>query len=115
MLEVAISMLIVATVLLASAQTFGSTLKASGQAQRTTSAAVFLETAMEDVGAQPFASVLTLNGETLFDGADQGSSHYAIHLEVFLVEPNLLQIDAELFDLTSGRVLGRLASQRSRR
>jgi prepilin-type N-terminal cleavage/methylation domain-containing protein len=115
LIEVAVSMLIVATVLLASARAFTATLRASNQARRTTDAAVFLETAMEDIGAQPFDAVLTLNGETLFDGADLGSSHYTIGLTIFLVEPDLLQVNAEVFDQTTERVVGRLSAQRSRR
>jgi len=108
-------MMVAATVLLASARAFTATLKASNQARRTTDAAVFLETAMEDIGAQPFDAVLTLNGETLFDGADLDSSHYTISLTVFLVEPRLLQVNAEVFDQFTGRVAGRLSSQRTRR
>lgn len=115
LIEVTISMLIVATVLLASARTFTSTLKISDQARRTTSAAMFLETVMEDVGAQPFSNVLSLNGETFFDGEDLGSSNNTLSLAVFLVEPNLLQVDAIATDLRTGRVVARLASQRSRR
>jgi type II secretory pathway component PulJ len=112
LIEVTISMLIVATVLLASAQTFAMSLKATDQAHNTTDAAVYLETAMEDLSAQPFKQVLSLHGETIFDGEDLDSSHYSIGLEVFLVEVDLLQINALVTELATGRVVCRLASQR---
>lgn len=115
MIEVSISMMIVATFLLASAGAFSSSLKTTEQARRTTSAAVFLETTMEDVSAQAYPNLLALNGNQIFDVTDATDSNYRVDLIVFLAELNLLQVRAVVIDLERGREVGRLSAQRSNR
>jgi len=114
-IEVTISMMIVATFLLASAGAFTSSIESTEQSKRTASAAVFLETTMEDISAQPYPNLLALNGNQIFDVTAANDSNYRVDLTVFLVELDLIQIRASVFDLESGRTVGTLASQRSNR
>ena len=67
LIEVTIAMVIVSTVLMASAGAFTSSLTATDQARRTTQAAIFLETAMEDISAQRYTNLLSLNGNQIFE------------------------------------------------
>lgn len=114
-IEVSISMMIVATFMLASAGAFTSSIKSTEFSRRTTSAAVFLETTMEDVSAQAYPNLLTLNGNQIFDVTDANDSNYRVDLTVFTVELNLIQVRAVVTDLQRGREVGRLSAQRSDR
>ncbi len=115
MIEVSVSMMIVVTLLLASAGAFTSSLKTTGQARRTTDAGVFLETTLEDISAQPFPNLLALNGNQIFDVTNANDSNFRVDLTVFQVELNLLQVRAVITDLRTRRVVGRLSTQRSNR
>ena len=113
--ELTISMMIVVTFLMATAGAFSTSMKTTEQARRTTSAAVFLETTMEDLSAQPYENLLALNGNQIFDVTDATDSNYRIDLTVFLAEVNLLQVRAVVTDLRRGREIGRLTSLRANR
>lgn len=114
-IEVSISMVIVATFLLASAGAFTSSISSTEQSRRTTAAAVFLETTMEDVSAQAYPNLLALNGNQIFDVTNANDSNYRVDLTVFVAELNLTQVRAVVSDLRTGREVGRLSSQRSGR
>ena len=107
--------MIVATVLLAAARAFSSSLGAVGQARDTTNAAIFLEPTLEDVTTQPYDNLLSLNGNRLFDGTDAGDSQFAIDRAVFLTEVDLVQMRAVVGDLRTGDEIGRATTLRSRR
>lgn len=115
LIEVSVSIVILGAVLLASASAFSSTLKATGQAHRTQGAAVFLESTMENISAQAYANLLSLDGNQLFENNNAGDSNYSVDLDVWLTAVDLLQVRAVLTDLRTGRVLARVTTLRSRR
>lgn len=115
MLEIAISTSIVSAVLLATASAFSSTMNATEQARRTTEAAIFLEATMENLSAQEYENLLSLNGNVVFDGTNAGDSEYSVGLNIFLADVNLIQVTATLTDLEDGRNLGRLSALRTNR
>lgn len=115
LLEVAFSLAIVATVLLSVASAFSSSLVATSRAKRMTDGAVFLDTVLVDLSAQPYDNVLALNGNAFFDGPVPDTSEFAVNLSVFTTTVDLLQIDAVLTDLESGRPLARISTLRSRK
>ena len=114
-LEVTIAMSITATVLLASAAAFTSSLASVNSAQRTLRGAAFAETVMEDLSAQPYDNLATFNGNRVYDEATAGASHYAVDVSVFAAAVDLIQVRATLTDLRTNRVLGRVTTLRSRR
>ncbi len=115
LIEVSLSLLVVAIVVTGAARAFSSSLNAVGQAKRTTNAAIFLETTMEDISAQPYANLLTLNGNQVFDRTDAADSEYSIRLSVFQAELELIQIRAIVTDLDTNREMGRVTALRSSR
>ena len=115
LIEVVVSMAVIATILMASAAAFSQPLIATDRAKRTTGAAIFLETTMENISAQSFDNLLALNGNTIFDQTSALDSRYAINLTVFVPELNLIQIQAVVTDLRSNDPVGRLTSLMSRR
>jgi len=114
-LEVMIALAITSTVLMATASAFSSSLSAANGALERTHGAVFLETVMEDVAAQPFDNLLALNGNHLYDQPSKQHSRYAVELRVFAAAVGLLQIEADLTDLAHDNVLCRVVTLRSRR
>ncbi len=115
LIEISVSIAIVAAVLLASASSFSTTIKATEQGQRTTEAGIFLETTMENVAAQPYANLLSLDGNLVFDEANAGDSNYSAAISVWLSSVDLLQIRVIITDLRTGRAVARLTTLRSRR
>lgn len=115
LLEVTIAMSIVAVVMLAAAAGFARNLSAVEQARTTTDAAIFLDSVVENVEAQPYDDLLSLNGNRIFSGTGAADSRYAVDLAVFLADVDLLQIGAVLVELPSERQLGRVTWQRTRR
>ena len=108
-------MLVITTLILAAAGSFNAALKATSRARDTEAAAMFLETTIENVLAQPYANLPTLNGNQIFDGTNAADSRFQIDIAVFEVEVNLLQVRAIVMDLESDRVIGRLSTQKSNR
>lgn len=115
LLEVTIAMSIVAIVMLAAAAGFARNLGAVEQARTTTDAAIFLDTLIENVEAQAYDDLLSLNGNRVFSGTGPADSRYAVDLTAFLAGVDLIQIGAVLVELPSERELGRVTFQRSRR
>ena len=115
LIEVCLAMGVVATVLLASAGAFSSSLSAVERSGRLTNGSIFLDTVMQDLSAQPYGSLLAMNGNQFFDQATQATSQYAVDLTVFLAQVDLLRIEAALIDLGSGQEMGRVITFRSRR
>lgn len=114
-LEVTIAMTIVAGLLMASTTAFLSSIQGVHNAQKASRGSVFLRTVMEDVAAQSYADLPSLNGDRVYDQATQAGSSYAVDLTVFLASVDMQQVQAELRDLRTNRVLGRVVTLRSRR
>jgi|GEM_PF-5980162 len=68
LLEVAIAAVIVASIMVVSNAAFLSSFRATEQAQDLRGVALLLDTVMEDLAAQPYSVLLTLNGNEVFDG-----------------------------------------------
>ncbi|MEW6074435.1 MAG: hypothetical protein AB1726_17805 [Planctomycetota bacterium] len=115
MLEVTLCLLVVTTVLLGATRAFSASLAAMAQARDVTRGALFLETALEDVGTQPYGSLLALNGDRIFDRPDAADSRFAVDLTAFLAEVDLIQVRAVLVDLRTDREVGRVTTLRSAR
>lgn len=115
LVEVAVSSVVVAFLAMASATAFTSNLRSVEDAERITLASIFLETVMEDVSAQDYDDLLGLNGNQLFDTPAAANANWAVRLTVFQSAIDLLQIEAELTDLRSGRVLGSVTTARADR
>ena len=114
-LEVTIALAITATLLLASAASFLSSIAAVNSAGRTSRGAVFAQTVMEDLAAQPYENLLAFNGNRIYDQATAGASRYAVDLTVFTTTVNLIQVRAALTDLRTGRELVRVSTLRTLR
>lgn len=115
LLEVAITTAILGAVLLATATAFGSTMNATDQARRTTEAAIFLEATVENISAQPYDNLLSLDGNTVFDGTNAADSNFSVSITATQAEVDLIQVTASLNDLALGRQIGRLNTLRSDR
>lgn len=115
LIEVTIALAVVATVLLASAGSFSQSITAVKNARRTSEAGAFLQTVMEDLSAQPYTNLLSFNGNRIYDGAAASSSNYSADLTVFTSSVDLIQVQAVVTDLQSGRELCRIATLRSNR
>ena len=114
-LEVTIALAITATVLMASAAAFMSSIASVNSAQRTSRGALFAQTVMEDLGAQPYGSLMAFNGNTIYDQATAGISHFSVDLTVFSAAVDLIQVRAVLTDMHTGRELARLTTLRANR
>lgn len=115
LVEVTIALAILFTGLMATAQSLASSVRVVNDAKRMNSAAVFLETVMEDVAAQPYANLLALDGNDITDGDDDDSSNYSAELTVFQAAVDLIQIEAVLTDTRADREIGRVTTLRARR
>lgn len=113
LIEVMIASGVIAVLLMATAAAFSGNIKAVGMAKSLTGGGIFLETVHEDLVAQSFANLLTLNGNQVFDGETPEASQYRVDLDVFLVSPGLIQVRAGMVDLQSGNELARLVFLRS--
>ncbi len=113
LVEVMIAVGIATILLLATAGTFFGNMKAVSQARSITGATIFLETIREDLLAQPYANLLTLNGNAFFNGNDVSSSRYRADLTVFQAQIGLLQVRIALVDLQTGQEVARLVTVRS--
>lgn len=114
-LETTIAMAILFTALLASAQTMATSIAVVNDSQRLNRAAIFLETVMEDLSAQPYANLLAFDGNRLNERATAAASLYAVDLTVFQAAVDLVQVQAVLRDQRTNRELGRVSTLRSRR
>jgi hypothetical protein len=114
LIEVSLSLAIVAILMLAAVSAFTSNLRAVGSAQTTTRASIFLEGTLENLSALGTDELLALNGNRFYDAADAEHSSYGIDIEVFSAAVNLVQLQAALVDLRTERVMGRITTQRTR-
>jgi Tfp pilus assembly protein PilV len=115
LVEVTIAIAVLVTGLMATARALASSITAVNEAQRTNRAAMFLETVMEDVVAQPYANLLALDGNQLTDATTADTSNFRVGMTVFQAAADLIQVDAVLTDLRSGREVGRVTTLRARR
>lgn len=115
LVEVCVSTIVLAVLFLGLAMTIRTNLFAVGSAERMARATLFLETTMESLSAQPFDNLLVMNGDRLFDAADEGASNYAADLAVFPAAVDMLQLRVVLSDLQRGREIARVTTFRSRR
>ncbi|MEM7305766.1 MAG: prepilin-type N-terminal cleavage/methylation domain-containing protein [Planctomycetota bacterium] len=115
LIELAISMLVVAALMLAAVTAFTRNLGAVRQAKSTSNGAIFLQATMENLAAQPFDNLLALNGNQFFDRTTLEDSSFAVDLTVFLSDVDLLQVEADLIDLRTDRRMGQLTTLRTRR
>lgn len=114
-LEITIAVTIVAVMLMGSTTAFMSSIQGVQNARKQSRGAVFLRTVMEDVAAQDYADLPSLNGDRILDDANAARATFAVDLTVFLAAVDLQQVEAELRDLRTNRVLGRVVTLRSRR
>jgi Tfp pilus assembly protein PilV len=114
-LEVAIALLIVSTVLVSLAGAFLTSAQAVHTAKGTSKATIFLESVMEDLAAQPYESLPNFNGNRIFDKSTQQLSNWSVDLAVFGAGVNLEQVNATLTDLHTARVITRVTTLRSKR
>jgi hypothetical protein len=114
LIEVSLSLAIVAILMLAAVSAFTSNLRAVGSAQTTTRASIFLEGTLENFSALGTDELLALNGNRFYDEVDAEHSSYAIDLEAFTAAVNLIQLQAVLVDLRNERVMGQVTTLRTR-
>jgi Tfp pilus assembly protein PilV len=114
LLEITIALLVMSVTLMASAGAFTTSLRSVGRSQVQSRGGVFLQTVMEDVAAQPYANLLTLNGTRVYDHANAASSTFSVDLTVFLASVDLQQVQAVLTDLRSQKVIARVTTMRTR-
>ena len=105
----------VRVMLMGSVTAFMNSVQGVHRAQNASRGSVFLRTVMEDVAAQSYDDLPALNGDRILDQPTAARSTYAVDLTVFLAAVDLRQIEAELRDLRTGQVLGRVVTLRSRR
>jgi prepilin-type N-terminal cleavage/methylation domain-containing protein len=115
LIEVSLSMAVVAVLMLAAVSAFTSNLKAVGSAQTTTRASIFLEATLENLAALGADELLALNGNRFYDAVDAEHSSYAIDLAVFAAAVDLVQVEAVLVDLRTERAMGQVTTLRARR
>ncbi|MDF1837638.1 MAG: hypothetical protein P1V35_07215 [Planctomycetota bacterium] len=113
MVEVMIAAGIATVLLMATAATFFGNMKAVGTAKTITSGSIFLESVQENISAQPYANLLALNGNSIFDNGVQDGSAYRVDVTTFQAGVGLIQIRVALMDLQNNRELGRLVTVRS--
>jgi prepilin-type N-terminal cleavage/methylation domain-containing protein len=114
LIEVSLSMAVVAILMLAAVSAFTSNLRAVGSAQTTTRASIFLEATLENLSALGVDELLALNGNRFYDGADAEHSSYAIDVASFTAAVNLVQLQAVLVDLRTERPMGQVTTLRAR-
>lgn len=115
LLEVAIAAVIVATIMVVSNAAFLSSFNATSQAEDQRGVARLLDTTLENLRAQSYDTLLALNGNIIFDGDGPNDSRAAVRIETFQADVDLIQIRAIATDVSTGREIGRVISQRSAR
>ena len=114
-IEVTLALAILCAAVAASGSAFLSNLAAVRSARRANEGALFLETILQDLSAQPYDALLAFDGNTFYDRVSEDKSDYRVRLSVFASAVDLEQIRAVLSDLRTGREIGRVLTQRSRR
>jgi len=111
--EVMIAAGIATVLLMATAATFFGNMKAVGTAKSITSGSIFLESVQENISAQPYANLLALNGNSVFNNGAADGSDFRVDITTFQSGVGLIQIRVALMDLQGNRELGRLVTVRS--
>ena len=114
-LEATIALSVVSTVLIASAGAFSSSLSSVTSSQRRTRGTVFLQTVMENLGAQPYDNLLSFNGNRVYDQNTLAVSNYYVDVTVFNAATDLEQVQTVLRDKRTDREIGRVTTLRSKR
>ena len=114
-LEVAVALLIVSTVLVSLTGAFLGTAGAVQNARGMGRGTVFLESVMKDLDAQPYDALADVHGNRSFNRDTAQASHWSVDLSVYPVGVDLLQVDATLVDLRMGQAFAQLSTFRSRR
>lgn len=115
LLEMSIAMAILAVVLAGVAMGMGASLKAVNSARRVTGGSQYLASVMQNLAAQPYANLLAMNGNQLFDQATLADSNFTVDIVAFETEIDLLQLEATLNDRRTGRELGTITTLRTKR
>ena len=115
MLEATIALAVVSTVLIASAGAFSSSLSSVNSSQRRSRGMVFLQTVMENLGAQSYDNLLAFNGNRIYDQATLGASTFYVDVTVFTAATDLDQVQTVLRDMRTNREIGRVTTLRSKR
>lgn len=115
LVEVTVALAVLSVVMGSFASAFLASIRAVGSAKRTNQGALFLETVLEDLAAQPYESLSGFDGDRVFDKATQNLSNYAVDLNVFTASLELTQVEAVLTDLQTSRVISRVSTLRSKR
>jgi Tfp pilus assembly protein PilV len=114
-LEVTVALLIVSTVLVSLTGAFLTSAQAVHTAKGTSRGTIFLQSVMEDLGAQSYDALPAFNGNKIYDHDTQQRSSWSVNLTVFQAAVDLEQVDAALVDLRTGRVIANISTLRSRR
>ena len=93
----------------------GASLKAVNSARRVTGGSQYLASVMQNLAAQPYANLLAMNGNQLFDQATLADSNFTVDIVAFETEIDLLQLEATLNDRRTGRELGTITTLRTKR
>lgn len=115
LIEVMISAVVLAFLLMASSSAFIGNLRGVSESRRLAQAAVFLETSSENLGAQPYANLLALDGTQLFDGPSPERSNFTLDVSAFQSQVDLIQMTAIVSDRRTGHELSRSVILRSNR
>ena len=115
LIEVVVASAVVVIVVLGSSGAFMENLQGASSARKLTSATLYLDTVRENLTAQDPSALLAMNGNQFFDGADGASSEFRVDLTVFTTDVELLQLQLNLIELSSGRLLGSINALRSQR
>lgn len=113
LIEVLIASVVVTILTLGAAAAFSETVGGAKAARSMTSGVLFLETVSENVNAQASLNLLGLDGTQSFDGTNANDSEFRVDITVFEVINQLVQIDLALTELSTGRRLGTVTTQRS--
>ena len=113
LVEVAVSSVVVAFLAMAASMAFSSNLRAVERAKGITTSSIFVETVMEDLAAQTYANLLAMDGNRFFDANDENDSSFAVDLTCFETALGLMQVEADVVDLRTGRSLGQITTLRS--
>lgn len=115
LLEVLIAVVVITILVLASAAAFSGSIGGARAARKITSGTLYLETVAENFGAQPASNLLSLDGTTTFDGTNASDSEYRVDVTTFEAAVELVQVELALVEVSTGRAVGALVTQRSLR
>jgi len=112
LVEIMIAVTVTTILLMATAGTFFGNMKAVSQARSLSSATLFLETVREDLLAQSYADLLSLNGNSFFENGNINQSRYRADVTVFQADIGLLQVRVSLVDMQTDAEIARLVTAR---